>query len=85
MMNDKVLVILYVPVLEKEYNCFIPMNKKVQNVINLLVKALYEMNDNNFDLEHNHSLYIKDTGKELNKNIRLRDTSVRNATELIII
>ena len=84
-MNDKVLVILYVPVLEKEYNCFIPMNKKVQNVINLLVKALYEMNDNNFDLEHNHSLYIKDTGKELNKNIRLRDTSVRNATELIII
>ena len=85
MKNDKVLVILHVPVLEKEYNCFIPVNKKVQNVINLLVKALYEMNNNNFDLEHNHSLYIKDTGKELNKNIRMRETSVKNAAELIII
>ena len=84
-MNNKVLVVLYVPILEKEYNCFIPVNKKIQNVINLLAKALYEMNDNNFDIEHNHSLYIKDTGKEVNKSVRIKDTSIRNATELIII
>ena len=84
-MSDKVLVILYVPVLEKEYNCFIPINKKVQNVINLISRALFDMNDNNFDLLHNHSLYIRDTGKEINKNIRVKDTSIRNATELIII
>ena len=71
--------------LEKEYDCFIPINKKIQNVINLLVKSLYEMNDNNFDVEHNHSLYIKDTGKEINKNMRVKDTSIRNATELILI
>ncbi len=84
-MNNKVLVMLYVPMLEKEYDCFIPINKKIQNVINLLVKSLYEMNDNNFDVEHNHSLYIKDTGKEVNKNMRVKDTSIRNATELILI
>ena len=84
-MNNKVLVMLYVPMLEKEYDCFIPINKKIQNVINLLVKSLYEMNDNNFDVEHNHSLYIKDTGKEINKNMRVKDTSIRNATELILI
>lgn len=84
-MNNKVLVVLYVPILEKEYNCFIPVNKKIQNVINLLAKALYEMNDNNFDIEHNHSLYIKDTGKEVNKSVRIKDTSIRNATELILI
>lgn len=85
MVNNKVLVILYVPALDKEYNCFIPVNKKIQNVVNLLVKALYEMNDDNFDLEHSHALYIKDSGKELNKNLRVRETNVRNATELIII
>lgn len=84
-MNNKVLVILYVPMLEKEYNCFIPVSKKVQNVINLLVKAVYEMNDNNFDIEINHTLYSKDTGKEINRNIRVKDTSIRNATELILI
>ena len=84
-MNNKVLVVLYVPILEKEYNCFIPVNKKIQNVINLLAKALYEMNDNNFHIDHNHSLYIKDTGKEVNKSVRIKDTSIRNATELIII
>ena len=85
MMNNKILVILYVPMIEKEYNCFIPLGKKVQNVINLLSKALYEMNDSNFDLEHNHSLYIKETGKEVNKNIRIKDSSIKNATELILI
>ena len=84
-MNNKVLVILYVPFIEKEYNCFIPINKKVQNVINFLVKSIYEMNNNNFDVEHNHSLYIKDTGKEVNRNIRVKDTNIINASELILI
>ena len=84
-MNNKVLVILYVPTIEKEYNCFIPINKKIQNVINLLVKAVYEMNNNNFDIEHNHTLYIKDTGKEVNRNIRVKDSSIRNATELVLV
>ena len=82
---NKVLVILYVPIIEKEYNCFIPKNKKIQNVINLLVRAIYEMNDNNFDLEYNHTLYMKDTGKEIAKNIRVKDSSIMNATELILI
>ena len=43
------------------------------------------MNNNNFDVEHNHSLYIKDTGKEVNRNIRVKDTSIINASELILI
>ena len=84
-MNNKVLVILYVPIIEKEYNCFIPVNKKVQNVINLLAKSLYEMNNNNFDINHNHMLYLKDTGKEINRNLRVKDTNIRNATELVLI
>ena len=43
------------------------------------------MNNNNFDIEINHTLYSKDTGKEINRNIRIKDTSIRNATELILI
>lgn len=84
-MNDKVLVILYVPIIGEKYNCFIPLNKKVQNVINLFMKILYDLNDQNFDMTHNHSLYIKETGKEVNKNVRIRETSIRNATELILM
>ena len=84
-MNDKVLVILYVPIIGEKYNCFIPLNKKVQNVINLLMKILSDLSDENFDITHNHSLYLKDTGKEVNKNVRVRETGIRNATELILM
>ena len=43
---DKVLVKVYVPMLEKIYDVWIPSHKRIYNVIDLLIKAVNELNDN---------------------------------------
>ena len=42
MKMNKVLVKLHVPLLEEVYDIWLPLNKKISNVIILLVKAVNE-------------------------------------------
>lgn len=40
---NKVLVRLYVPKLDEQYDIKIPLNRRIYNVIKLLNKAIYEL------------------------------------------
>ena len=40
---DKVLVKLYVPIIEEQYDVWLPLNQRVYSIINLLMKAIYEI------------------------------------------
>ena len=40
---NKLLVKLYVPSLEEEYNVWIPLNKRIGGIVLLLVKAINEI------------------------------------------
>ena len=42
-MKNKVLVELIVPQIDEKYNVYIPINKKIGNVIVLLNKAISEL------------------------------------------
>ena len=42
---DKVLVKLYVPVLEEVYDIWIPTRKKIYNVVKLIVRIIDELNE----------------------------------------
>ena len=45
MMKNKVLVELVVPVLEENYDVYLPINKKIGNIIELLNRALFFYNN----------------------------------------
>jgi hypothetical protein len=40
---NKVLIKLYVPMIEAQYDVWIPVNKKIYKVIRLLTKAVCEL------------------------------------------
>ena len=82
---DKVLVVLYVPALEKKYDIWIPANKRVYNIIKSLVKAVNEMNDNSFTTNSMPLLYDKTTAKPYDINLTIKETEIRNGTELVLI
>ena len=45
---DKVLIKLYVPAIEERYDVKIPLNKKVSEIILLLIKAIDEFCGGNY-------------------------------------
>lgn len=82
---NNVLVKLYVPMLEEVYDVWIPSHKKIYNVIILLVKAINELNNNCYIPKEMPFLYDKLTSEIYDVNLRIRETSIRSGTELILL
>ncbi len=57
-MNNKILVIVYSPNVDEEYDIFIPINKKVETVKNIIVNSI-----NYFANSANHILINQEDNK----------------------
>lgn len=84
-MNNEVLVKLYVPKIEEQYDIWIPVNKKIHTVITLLVKAVNELTKGYYLPSKMPYLYDKTTACVFDINEKVIDTPIRNGTELIMI
>ena len=84
-MKDKVLVKIYVPFIEKEYEVFIPAGKKINEITYLIGNSLNDITGGYYIYKKNERLYNRQTGKEYNSNEYLKYTSIRNGTELVFM
>lgn len=84
-MNNKFLVKLYVPLIEATYEVWIPPNKKIDNVVNLMVRAIGEQSKGNYNPDCLPNLYNKKTSELYDLNSRVIDTNIRSGSELILI
>lgn len=84
-MNNKILVELIVPVLEEKYDVYIPVNKKIGNVIILLSKVVGELSLGYFQTSDSNCLYSGDTGERYAIDVLVRDTEIRNGSKIILM
>ena len=85
MNKNKILIELEVPLIEKKYDLFIPINKKVGTVKSLIEKALIELTDNYYEIKEDANLYSKDTGNIYDVNLTIRDTDLQNGSRIILL
>ena len=85
MNENKVLVSLNVPVLEKKYDVYIPVNRKIHNVIEMIKSSLLELSNGSFDMELKYVLYNKENGNPYDMNILVRDSDIRNGSKIILL
>lgn len=84
-MDNKVLVSLFVPEIGNNYDIYLPVNKKIGNIIILLNKAINELSNGNYKLDSNNLLYNVETKQIYNPDILLANTNIRNGTKLLLI
>ena len=82
---NKVLVKLYVPMIEIQCEVWIPLNKRICNVIVLLVKSLNEFSGGYFNPTDMPILYDKLTAEAYDINLTVKETTIRNGTEIVLI
>ena len=82
---NKVLIKLYVPTIEKEYDVWIPINKRIYNVIELLTKTINELCGGYYKPSVMPMLYDKITAKQYDINLNVKENNIKNGTEIIII
>ena len=85
MRMNKVLVKVYVPIIEEQYDILIPLNRRIYNVIKMLVKAINELSNGYYEPKNEPRLYDKITAMPYNENLSIRESNIRNGTELILL
>lgn len=84
-MDNKVLVTIIVPLIEKKYEVFLPANKKIGEIVSLLSKGLVEVSNGYYIITNKEKLYNRMTGKEYNNNQILKNTDIRHGTWLVFM
>lgn len=82
---NKILVKVYVPKIEKIYDLWIPSHKRIYNVILLIVKAINELTDGEYTPKQMPMLYDKLTAEVYDINLSVKESTIRNGMELILL
>ena len=84
-MKNKVLVQLVVPILEESYDVFLPVNRKIGNIIGLVSKIVSEISGGYLVANETNSLYSGDTGDKYSMDVLLINTDIRNGSKIILM
>ena len=84
-MKNKVLVELYVPTIDEIYNLYLPVNRKIGNIIALLNKSLMEVTNGEFVGNEYTMLYNRNTVEMYDVNVSLRETNIRNGSSIVLL
>ena len=83
-MEYKVLIRLFVPEIEETYEMYIPVNKTISEIsgsLNQLVTSISGV----YPIQKNIFLYNRRTNALYEGNLMVRETDIRNGTELVMI
>ena len=83
--KNKILIELEIPLIEKKYDLFIPINKKVGTIKSLIEDALVELTEDAYKIKESTNLYSKETGAIYDVNQTVRDTDLKNGSRIILL
>jgi len=84
-MDYRILIKIYFPIVEKNYEAYIPTNKTVGYVTSLLQKIIQENYPNTYKPNDNPILCNKINGERYEIDKLIIDTNIRNGSKLILI
>lgn len=84
-MKNKVLIKLYVPKLNLNFDMFIPVNEYVWKVNKLIVNSINDMTSDKLDLNEDYYLINVQTGNIYQNNQIIINTDIRHSSSLVLI
>ncbi len=81
----KFLVEVYVPVLGKAWDMFIPQSMQMYEVLELVKKAVTDLSEGRFIADENTAICNREDGTILNINLSVTELGVKNGSKLMLI
>lgn len=82
---DKILVEVYVPVLEKSFDFFIPLQSQMSEVLELMKRGIVDLTDGNYVSNEDTFICHKDSGAIININKSVVELGLKNGSRLMLI
>ncbi len=83
--NNKILLEIFIPLIEEEYDIFVPINKSIGTLKKIIEKGIIDLSDKGYTIREDFNLYSKDTGNMYDVNSKLIDTDLKNGSRIILI
>lgn len=83
-MNNKILLEVEVPMIEKNYEIFIPVGKSLKRTISAIQKDIYELSKGDYKINENANIYLKENGQIIPQNILIMNSSLKNGSKVVI-
>ena len=82
---NKILIELNVPLIGKNFDVFIPTNRKLNRILKLLKKSINDLSDGAYPIDYESILCDYSSGQiyELDKTIK--ELNIRNGSKIIIL
>ena len=76
---NKILITVYVPFLNEKYDLFIPINKKIGTIKQILVNSINEMSGYSL-VPKKYKLYEKSMSRLLDNNLYVNASNISNGS-----
>ena len=85
-MNNKILSEVIVPLLEENFEIYIPVNKRISTVIKLIEKSLNEITNGYYPTQKENSVIIdEESGSVFDVNLTVKESKMINGSKIILI
>ncbi len=82
---NKVLVKVFIPLMDLQYEAKLPPNKRIYNIIKMLVKGVNEFSGGYYKPKHMPILYNKENANFYDINLTVKEAGIKNGEEIILI
>lgn len=83
--NNKILLEIYIPSIEREYDIYIPVSKRIGTIRKLIAEGITDFSGNEITIREDMNLYSKETGLIYDVNMKVIDTDLANGSKVILI
>ena len=83
-MDFRVYVTIEMPILDKKYELFVPIDRRVHDLIEILKKSIPELNEGYYK-KNDINLYSKTTGEVYDMNLIIKNSNIKMGTRLILL
>lgn len=83
-MTNKILITVLVPMIEEQYDIYIPVSKNIKVTTKLLVKTINELSEGHFPLKEN-TVLISSNGEILGNALTVKECGIKNGDRIVLI
>ena len=83
-MDFRVYVTIEMPILDKKYELFVPIDRRVHDLIEILQKSIPELKEGYYK-ENKLNLYSRSTGEVYDMNLIIKYSNIKMGTRLILL
>ena len=83
-MDFRVYIVLEVPIIEKKYELLVPIDRKINDLINILKKNIPELT-NGYYSKNSPNLYNKSTGMLYDMNTTIKNSNIKVGTRIVMV